>query len=146
MTPTEARFGKLSFAEAIGLIETRFREAVSTLRLIQLSRHDVPDKVCSAWPAVVHDWNAFGGELAKFRQEHAINTPPIPAPEEIDRLDQAMQWLLEVRNGDRAIIMARAEGRSWRWLEDRDGRSARALKEAHERGLEGILGALMAGG
>ena len=140
------RFGKLSFAEAIGLIEIRLREAASTLMLIPFDRHDVPDSYVCAWPEVVHDWNAYGGALAKFRQEHAVNRPLIPSPDEIDRLNQAIEWLLKVRSGDKGIVMARAEGRSWRWLEDRDGRSARALKRAHERGLEDILGALMAEG
>ena len=137
------RFGTLSFAEAIGLIEIRLCEAASTLRLMPRERHDIPDGYGSAWPEVVHDWNAFGGELAKFRQEHAVNTLPIPSPDEIDRMDQAVNWLLEVANGDRAIVMARAQGRSWRWLEDRDGRSTRALRKAHESALEGILGMLM---
>jgi len=133
------RFGKLSFAEAIGLIETRLREAASTLRLMRLVRHDLPDKVRAKWPPVVHDWLAYDGALAKDRQWVAVNRPRVPAPDEIDRLNQAMGWLWAVKNGDRLVVMARAIGVSWRQLEDRDGRSVRTLQHVHSGALEAIL-------
>ncbi len=133
------RFGKLSFAEAIGLIETRLREAVETLKDMMLERHDLPDKVRSAWPSVVHDWDAYSGELMKFRQEHAVNRPAAPSPDAIDRMDQAMKWLLAVKNGDRRIVMGRAAGFSWRQLEDKDGRCMRTLQNVHSGALEAIL-------
>ncbi len=138
------RFGKLSFAEAIGLIETRLREAVSTLRLIALGRHDIPDVMRSGWPEVVHDWMAFGGEVMKQRLKDAVNRPPIPSPDEIDRMDQAMKWLLKVKHSDRAIVVGRAQGYSWRQLEDKDGRCVRTLQAVHSGAMEAILAGLMA--
>ena len=137
------RFGKLSFTEALVLIETRLCEAASTLRLIRLVRHDLPDKFTSAWPDVVHDWNAYGGALAKFRTEHALNSAPIPGPDEIDRMDMALRWLWAVQLGDRPIVMGRAEGYSWRVLEDRDGRCTRTLQHVHSGALEAILASMM---
>ncbi len=163
------RFGTLSFAEAIGLIEIRLCEAASTLRLMPRERHDIPDAHGSAWPNIVRSaFESYGyegdpgfnipgepgykegeriipedTEEQKRRRWDRLNRRVIPSPDEITRMDQAVNWLLEVANGDRAIVMARAQGRSWRWLEDRDGRSDRAVRKAHESALEGILGVLM---
>lgn len=132
-------FGKLSFAEAIGLIETRLREAAWTLYLIHTERHDLPDGYSSAWPEVVHDWAAFGGEVAKQCQKDAVNRPPLPSPEALDRMDQAMMWMWAVKNDDRPIVMGRAAGASWRTLEDRDGRCVRALQTVYQVALEAMF-------
>ena len=132
-------FGKLSFAEAIGLVETRLREAAWTLYLIHTERHDLPDGYCSSWPDVVHDWTAYGGEVAKQRQKDAVNRPAVPSPETLDRLDQVMLWLWAVRHDDRPIVMARAAGASWRGLEDKDGRCVSTLKTVYAVALESMF-------
>jgi len=132
-------FGKLSFAEAIGLIETRLREAARTLSVIRLARGDLPNGYSSSWPDVVHDWAAYGGEVAKQRQRDAVNRPAAPSPDAMDRMDQALRWLWAVKNGDRPIVMGRAAGASWRGLEDKDGRCIRTLQTVHAVALEAIF-------
>lgn len=132
-------FGKLSFAEAVGLIETRLREAAQTLGVIRLTRGDLPNGYSSSWPDVVHDWAAYGGEVAKQRQKDAINRPGAPSPDALDRLDQAMVWLWAVKHDDRPVVMARAAGCSWRQLEDRDGRCIRTLQTVHQVALEAMF-------
>jgi len=136
-------FGKLSFAEAMGLIETRLKEVAWTLNLIRTTRHDIPDEYSSAWPEVVHDWTAYGGEVAKQRQKDAVNRPPVLSAEALDRLDQAMMWLWAVKRGDRPIVMGRAAGFSWRQLEDNDGRCIRTLQIVHDVALEAIFARVM---
>ena len=132
-------FGKLSFAEAIGLVETRLREAAWTLDLIHTKRHDLPDGYSSSWPKVVHDWSAYGGEVAKQRQKDAVNRSPLPSPEALDRMDQAMMLLWAVKHDDRSVVMGRAAGASWRGLEDRDGRCVSTLKTVYTVALEAMF-------
>ena len=132
-------FGKLSFAEAIGLVETRLREAAWTLYLIHTERHDLPDGYSSSWPEVVHDWSAYGGEVAKQRQKDAVNRSPLPSPEALDRMDHAMMLLWAVKPDDRPVCMARAAGVSWRGLEDRDGRCVSTLKTVYAVALEAMF-------
>lgn len=136
-------FGKLSFAEAIGIIETRLGEAARTLNVIQLARGDLPNGYSSTWPDVVHDWTAYGGEVAKQRQKDAVNRPAAPPPDALDRLDQAMNWLWAVKRGDRPIVMGRAAGFSWRQLEDHDGRCIRTLQTVHQVALEAMFARAM---
>ena len=137
------RFGKLSFAEAIGVIETRLIEGAATLLLMRLERHDLPDGYSTAWPAMVNDWLAYGSEAMKQRQEDAVNRSPIPSPDKIDMAIMAMRWLWGVRAKDRPIVMGKAMGFSWRKLAGKDGRSVRTLQTAHETALEAILARLI---
>ncbi len=138
-------FGKLSFEEAMGLIETRLAEAARTLTFMRLARHDMPDGYFNAWPDVIHDWMAYGGEVAKQRQKDAVNQPAAPSPDAVDRMDQALKWLWVVKRGDRPLIIARATGLSWRQIEDRDGRGVKTLQTVHQVALEAIFRSLIEG-
>ena len=110
------QFGKLSFTEAISLIKIRLRMAAETLGDLRRERHSLPDRVRAHWPDVIHDWLAYDGAWAKDRQKEAVNTPAIPSPEAIDRMDQALQWLLWVPELSRRLVFCRAVGVSWRAL------------------------------
>ncbi|KKL09796.1 hypothetical protein LCGC14_2562280 [marine sediment metagenome] len=132
-------FGELSFAEAIALIEARLRMAAKTLELIRRERHSLPDKMRAQWPDVVHDWLAYDGAWAKDRQRDAANSPAIPPPDDIDRMDQALQWLLWVPELSRRVLFSRAVGVSWRALAAEVGLPVIEVRTRHKLALEAIL-------
>ena len=145
-------FGKLSFAEAIGLIETRLREAVKMLKRCHLVRHDIPDKVRSAWPDVVRQMeDAYGyegdpdhpkitkdTEKQKRQREDAINQS-VPSPVELDRMDEALQLLWWVPNGSRSLVGARVAGATWRALSGKMKLPTIEVRTRYKLGLEAIL-------
>ena len=145
-------FGKLSFAEAIGVIETRLKEAVKMLERCRLERHDIPDKVRSAWPDVVRQIaDAYGyegdpdhekilkdTEKQKRQREGAINRAA-PSPAELDRMDEALQLLWWVPNGSRGLVGARVAGATWRNLSAKSGQPIIEIRTRYKLGLEAIL-------
>ena len=150
------RFGKLSFAEAIALIEIRMREAVKMLERCSLERHDIPDKVRSAWPDVVRQMeDAYGYEgdpdhpeiskdtdKQRRRREEAINRA-VPSPAELDRMDRALQLLWWVPNGSRGLVGARVAGATWNALSIKMQLPTIEVRTRYKLGLEAIFDKLM---
>ncbi len=150
------RFGKLSFTEAIALIEIRLREAVKMLERCSLARHDIPDKVRSAWPDVVRQLaDAYGyegdpdcpgiqkdTEKQRRRREEVINRA-VPSPAELDRMDRALQLLLWVPNGSRSLVGARIAGATWRALSIKTKLPTIEVRTRYKLGLEAILDHLL---
>ena len=137
------QFGKLSFIEAIGLIKIRLKMAAETLEDIRRERHSLPDKMRAHWPDVVHDWLSYDGAWAKDRQKNAVNTPAIPSPDAIDRMDQALQWLLWVPELSRRVVFSRAVGVSWRALSEEIRLPVIEVRTRYKLALEAILSRLI---
>jgi hypothetical protein len=47
--------------------------------------------------------------------------PPAAAPEAIDRMDEALGWLLWLEPEERQLVWLRAEGMPWKWITRRMG-------------------------
>ncbi len=150
------QFGQLSFTEAIALIEIRLREAVKMLERCSLERHDIPDKVRSAWPDVVRQMeDAYGyegdpdhpdipkdTEKQRRRREAAINRA-VPSPAELDRMDGALQLLWFVPNGSRGLVGARVAGATWNALSIKMEIPTIEVRTRYKLGLEAILDRLL---
>ncbi len=149
-------FGKLSFTEAIALIEIRLREAVKMLERCSLERHDIPDKMRSAWPDVVRQMeDAYGYEgdpdhpqipkdtdKQRRRREDAINRAVL-SPAELDSMDGALQLLWWVPNGSRSLVGARVAGATWRALAIELKLPTIEVRTRYKLGLEAILDRLL---
>jgi Domain of unknown function (DUF6362) len=44
------------------------------------------------------------------------SSPAAPAPEAIDRMDEALRWLLWLEPEERHLLWLRAEGLPWKWI------------------------------
>ena len=53
--------------------------------------------------------------------DSARPTPPAPSPEAIDRMDEALGWLLWLEPEERQLVWLRAEGLPWKWITRRLG-------------------------
>jgi len=51
----------------------------------------------------------------------ARGRPAAAAPEAIDRMDEALGWLLWLEPGERQLVWLRAEGMPWKWITRRLG-------------------------
>ncbi len=81
-----------------------FREAV-------LTAHRLPpvqvQGYFNTWPAVLRQpWETFSGDDVLYR------FPPDPAA--IDRMDEAMGWVVWLAEEDRHLVWMRADGYRWR--------------------------------
>jgi hypothetical protein len=47
--------------------------------------------------------------------------PAAPSPEAIDRLDEALSWLLWLEPRERHLVWLRADGMPWKWITRRVG-------------------------
>jgi hypothetical protein len=98
----------------------RLDEAAMTLRRMPMERRDWPEVKWMVWPAVVLSRAEI---LERSGRRRSYTTPAAPAPEYIRRMDETVLWLLWLEDYQRRITWARAEGFTWRELEDIDGRS-----------------------
>ena len=48
-------------------------------------------------------------------------TPAAPSPEAIDRMDEALGWLMWLEPEERQLVWLRAEGMPWKWITRRMG-------------------------
>ncbi len=112
-------------------IQERLREAALTLR--RLREHGLkPQALRAHWPAVVRSSaDAYGYYDALAREA-------TPSSEEMERMDEAIAWLLWLEEAERKVVWARACGVPWRALEDRDGRSVVTLRKYWNEALEEI--------
>jgi hypothetical protein len=53
--------------------------------------------------------------------DSARATPPAPSPEAIDRMDEALGWLMWLDPEERRLVWLRAEGMPWKWITRRLG-------------------------
>ncbi len=100
-----------------GTMEAQWRPELVAERLEEAA--DVLDRLpeprapgfCSLWP-IVPDPAACDG---------ARTRPAAPAPESIDRMDEALGWLAWLEPEERRIVWMRAEGLPWKRITHRLG-------------------------
>jgi Domain of unknown function (DUF6362) len=57
----------------------------------------------------------------QFAGDSARATPAAPPPEAIDRMDEALGWLMWLEPEERRLVWLRAEGMPWKWITRRLG-------------------------
>ena len=88
-----------------GAVAARLEEAADTLaRLPDQRVHGVYD----LWPKLI---GAAGRQVR----------PAAASPEAIDRMDEALGWLLWLEPEERQLVWLRAEGLPWKWITRRLG-------------------------
>ncbi len=113
-------------------IRQRMQEAAWVLRRMPMPKNGKPAVPGAAWPDIVQAWTAYGWTLAR--------SPRIPpTPDEITRLDQALDWLWLLSEDQRWIIWARANRWTWRRCMELD-ELQRAGRGRTERWLRQIAG------
>jgi len=91
----------------VEIIEDRLEEAALTLRRMPNPPGSGPKGYGSSWPEYVHEVkHAYGYGEARMRV--------VPNPAEIQRMDEAIEWLRFLSPDDAKIVWLRAEGRRWR--------------------------------
>lgn len=88
-------------------------EAAQTLRRMPVPKGGFPAGHQSGWPDVVHDWMAYAYTPATIPRTR-------PTAEQIDKLDRALGWLHWLTRDQRMILWARANGWTWRMVEQAD--------------------------
>jgi hypothetical protein len=87
------------------VVAKRLEEAADTLARLP----DEPVRgVYDLWPKLI---GAAGRQAG----------PAAAAPEAIDRMDEALGWLLWLEPGERQLVWLRAEGLPWKWITRRLG-------------------------
>jgi Domain of unknown function (DUF6362) len=121
-------------AWTVGDVGYRLNEAAMTLHRMPMNRRDWPEVHWMVWPAVVR---SAAEVFDSYGRRRAVTRPAAPAPENIRRMDEAVLWLLWLDDLERKITWARAEGYTWRELEDIDGRChvtlRKVVRTSHER-------------
>ena len=111
-------------------IRSALEEAAETLRRLPpgLRRPRL-----TSWPAVIRDSAGLLGPSAEGRTR-----PAAPTPGAIDRMDEALSWLLACDGEAQRLVWARACRVPWRKLEDLDCRSHVTLRKVVARWHEQI--------
>jgi len=87
------------------MVAARLEEAADTLRRLPPVR---VQGYASTWPAVIRDVHeAYGWEEARMRLGP-------PAPDAIDRMDEALGWLGWLEPDEVRLVWARAQRARWR--------------------------------
>ena len=138
--------------DAYKWVDLRLREAVKTIKLLPLNRHDLPDGVKSAWPSyarAVEDAYGYEGDPEhplipkdtdeqKRKREDRRNSRVLAMQRwRIRRMNEVLDWMWWLTIDEHRIVWARAEGISWQDLEDH--RSIRTLQRVRDRALGTIL-------
>ena len=111
-------------------VSQRLYEGVETLSRLPLPRNAFPASLSSAWPDVIRSVSeAYGYHRARSR-------PAAPTPQNIRRMDEALEWLWYVKQPEhrRAVFVTsmawRGSKGNWRPISLR--KAARILDVSHE--------------
>jgi hypothetical protein len=107
-------------------VEEALIEAAETLK--RLPKVHLKSRL-TYWPEVVRS----SAELFMGEQFARNRLPALP--DAIDRMDEALVWLLSLNMEQRRIVWARACNIPWRRLEDIDGRSHVTLRKIYTEAL-----------
>lgn len=122
-----------SFAAVFETVKAQLREAAATLKRMRLEKGDYPSQRTAWWPDIVREaTDAYG-------YNNTSTTLGAPAPAAIDRMEEALRWILWLEDSSQRIVWARAEKITWRQLEAHDGRCRDTLRKLHDRGLAVIV-------
>lgn len=91
-----------------------------------------PHALKTGWPDVVYEWTAYG-----YTPARALRA--LPSADQIQRLDETLPLLFLLTRDQRLILWARAQGWTWRKIEDLDNEEHNGHGR-QERQLRSILG------
>jgi len=127
-------------------VASRLREAAQTLQHLPMPKHGRPGTYRSTMPEpVVSFWEMWGGLTAAEREERRREFNYVretPTPDQIARMDEALDWLLWINERDRKVVMAKAGGNPYRKISFFDGRSREYLRQIWHEGCDFIAGRL----
>lgn len=110
-------------------IKAALREACRILERTPFPKGSRPAQLRAGWPDVVREAaDAYGYTATR-------NRPALPSPHELDRMDEALRWLLWVDGTERTVLFARACGVTWRDLQQKLDISHVTLAKIHDRGI-----------
>lgn len=110
-------------------IEDRFEEAARTLRRLPNPPGSGPKGYSGSWPAYVQDSrHAYG--------YHDVQMRVIPSAEDIQLMEECIEWLSWLSPDDARIVWMRAEGARWKQVCWRVGV---ARSTAHRRWVAALL-------
>lgn len=117
-------------------IEKELREAGRIAKRTPFAKGSRPAQLRAGWPDIVRDtFDAYGYTAERGK-------PAIPSPVDLDRMDEAFGWLWHVEGRERTILFARANGVTWRVLQERLDISHVTLAKIHRNGIARIAAAL----
>jgi hypothetical protein len=99
------------------------------LKLMPLGRLDRPLRTKSSW-------GDFHQAAVLSMASHRRPVRRKPSPEKISNMEQWLDALLDLPEGERRIVVARACRIPWRRLEEMDGRSHTTLRKVERLGLD----------
>jgi len=108
-------------------------KAMAVLRLLPLSRRDLPGNMRPSWPSFSRGHGLAGGTRTPARRK--------ATPEEISHMEYWIELSRKLDQSSRRIVLARAGRIPWRRLEEIDGRSHTTLRKIERTGLEQIAAA-----
>ena len=114
-------------------IQQHLRQAMATLRLLQLSARDRPLTIKSSW-------GDFQQIAALSSAQYRMPIKRKATPQDISHMDFWLTAMANLPEGQRRIVMARACSIPWRRLEEMDGRSHTTLRKVEADALN-YLGA-----
>lgn len=109
-------------------VRSRLTGAADALKRMPMPQRGKPYPLKAGWPDVVYEWTAYGYTPAQIR-----HSPP--SAEQITKLDETLEWLHWLTRDQRMILWARANGWTWRKIEELDH-----PKHRQERQLRNICG------
>jgi len=115
------------------VIEERLAQAAAILRRLPGA---MPRTQLTHWPAIIHSAaEAYGWNASQPR-------PIPPHPRDIQAMDQALEWLFWLGEGERKLVWARACRLPWRGLAAMDGRSHVTLRKVVQQAYQHIANQL----
>ncbi|MCA3248990.1 MAG: hypothetical protein INF41_01005 [Rhodospirillaceae bacterium] len=110
-------------------VEQRLASAAAVLRRLPGA---MPRTKLTSWPEVIHSTReAYGWNASQPR-------PIPPHPQDIQAMDQALEWLFWLTEGERKLVWARACRLPWRGLAEMDGRSHVTLRKVVQQAYQHI--------
>jgi len=127
---------------SIETIAARIEEAVKTFNCLPMER---PAGYRSSMPSIVRShWESYGmngDPWGLYKDTDRVKLPQ-PTNDAIDRADEAMKWGQWCRRKDWEVILRRANGERWYFIQGRLKKSRSTLSEWRMRGLNDILAGL----
>jgi hypothetical protein len=129
---------------AVTAVEDRLIEAARTMRRLSLTPRDKPMDYVSAWPDMVQSvWEAGLDPEGKPVRPRPARIRPSPA--QIDRMNEAIEWLFALEAERRRLVWARAMRVRWKQLEFEFGQSRQWLSRRYKDALLDIVVRIGAG-
>ena len=129
------------------LVRVRMEEACETLARTPIPEGAWPSSHRSWWPPILRNFWEIVNSMNELERRDWMNernrTRLQPSPQQIQRMDDALQWLWHVkRPRDAQALLAKCSGLSLRKITAADGRSHEGIRIAIDRALGQIATAL----